>query len=87
MYCPFCDSEFNNSQHLRTWTAESLSKFLQANNFETAFITEVTISNLYQHLRWDYKLRNILAKIWRKLHGIKEPNQKLNLICAAKYKG
>ncbi|MBI2637980.1 class I SAM-dependent methyltransferase [Candidatus Peregrinibacteria bacterium] len=33
VYCPACETEFHRWQHVRTWTAESLDKFLRERGF------------------------------------------------------
>ena len=46
VYCPSCNSRFHNTQHMRTWNAESLSQFVQRSGLSvvTTFTTDFTLS-------------------------------------------
>jgi 2-polyprenyl-3-methyl-5-hydroxy-6-metoxy-1,4-benzoquinol methylase len=51
VYCPFCDSEFHSMQHVRSFTASSLSTLLEANGWR---VEHIEATNLWATtpLRW-----------------------------------
>jgi SAM-dependent methyltransferase len=45
-FCPFCDSEFHRYQHLRSFTADTLTSLLQQHGFTPVFATNLDFRDL-----------------------------------------
>ncbi len=59
-FCPFCESEFHDVQHQRSWSPEQLSDSMREAGFEVDFCQGINISNFqnlltFPHVRtWSY---------------------------------
>jgi SAM-dependent methyltransferase len=79
VYCPVCRHSFHRMQHQRSFTAESLRRFLEARGFRTAFCGAGDLAHLQagaprNPLRWSAigvarAARVATAKAWRRLTG------------------
>ncbi len=79
IYCPNCNCLFHRWQHVRSWSAYSLTSYLKANGFEIAAIctTDFSVSFKRNRLRAFYYVLN-------KLRG--RPVKKPHIVCIAKLK-
>lgn len=83
VYCPFCDTEFNRIQHVKTWSRRTLKEFLGKNMFEVIFMETVTVGDLFSGI--DVKIKNMARTAWKKLKYHKLSEVPPNLICVARY--
>ncbi len=83
VYCPFCDTEFNRIQHVRSWSSQTLAEFLEKNMFEVIFMEAVTVGDLFSGI--DVKIKNMARAAWKKLKYHQNLEIPPNLICVARY--
>lgn len=48
-YCPFCEAEFHKVQHVRSFTAESLTALLQAQGFDVMFCQNINFHEFQKY--------------------------------------
>lgn len=75
VYCPQCNHVFHKMQHVRSWSEESLSSYIEEHGFNVAELIKTDLTACYSRRPW------VRVKFWL---GWTKPT---NLICICRPKG
>jgi SAM-dependent methyltransferase len=66
-YCPFCDTEFHRMQHVRSFSARSLSSLLSDSGFDVTLATATNLARFGVGIHSGPRYRSIGRALWRAL--------------------
>jgi SAM-dependent methyltransferase len=90
IYCPFCDSEFHNAQHLRSFDVNSLRQVLTANDFTVLFCQHLNLRDFQSNSRLHKSrggrmLRSYYYSQDFYLHSKNKLNRLLDTVCHTRF--
>jgi 2-polyprenyl-3-methyl-5-hydroxy-6-metoxy-1,4-benzoquinol methylase len=66
VYCPTCDHTFHNMQHLRSWSAATLTEELRRNDFEPIAVTPTDFSVDWRRKLFWYLLMQAIYRLGKR---------------------
>jgi 2-polyprenyl-3-methyl-5-hydroxy-6-metoxy-1,4-benzoquinol methylase len=67
IYCPFCDREFHQMQHVQSFTEESLAALIQENGFDVTYCRGIDLQVCCDEVREEPYQRSVLSRLRRML--------------------